>query len=76
MMLLVKTCVLAFSALVPVINPLGSGSVFLGVVGDASPRVFQHPARKVPLSTVLSLPIVELTGSGLLAFFEIRYGRP
>lgn len=70
-MLLVKTSLLAFSALLPVINPLGSALLFLGVVGDASPRVFRHLARRVALSTVLFLLIIELAGSGLLAFFEI-----
>jgi multiple antibiotic resistance protein len=70
-MLLLKTCVLAFSALLPVINPVGSALLFMGVVGQAPPSVFRSLARKVALSTVLFLLIVELAGAGLLAFFEI-----
>jgi multiple antibiotic resistance protein len=66
-----KTCILAFSALLPVINPLGSALLFLGVVGEASPRVFVNLARRVALSTVLFLLVIELAGAGLLAFFEI-----
>lgn len=71
MLLLMKTCILAISALLPVINPLGSALIFLGVVGEAPPRVFRQLARRVALSTVLFLLIIELAGSGLLAFFEI-----
>lgn len=32
---------LAFSALFPVINPLGSSLVFLGMVGEAPAKVFR-----------------------------------
>lgn len=71
MSLLLKTSILAFSALLPVINPLGSALLFLGAVGDASPRVFRNLARRVALSTVLFLLIIEFAGSGLLSFFEI-----
>jgi multiple antibiotic resistance protein len=70
-MLLLKTFMLAFSALLPLINPLGSALLFLGVVGKAPPRVFRHLARKVALSTVLFLLIVELVGAAVLAFFDI-----
>ena len=71
MFLLFKTSLLAFSALLPVINPLGSALLFLGAVGDAPPRVFRNLARRVALSTILFLLIVEFAGSQLLSFFEI-----
>lgn len=71
MLLVLKTFMLAFSALLPVINPLGSALLFLAVVGDAAPHMFRHLARRVALSTVLFLLIIELTGAALLAFFEI-----
>lgn len=71
MPILLKTSVLAFSALLPVINPLGSALIFLGMVGNVPGHAFRSLARRVALSTVLFLLIIELTGSGLLAFFEI-----
>jgi len=66
-----KFCVLAFSALLPVINPLGSALIFLGVVGHAPPDMFRHLARRVAASTVIFLLIIELAGAALLAFFGI-----
>ena len=71
MLLLLKTFMLAFSALLPLINPLGSALLFLGVVGNAPPQVFRDLARKVAVSTVLFLLVIELAGSALLAFFDI-----
>ena len=62
---------LAFSALLPLINPLGSSLLFLGVVGNAPLPVFRDLARKVALSTVLFLLVIELAGAALLAFFDI-----
>ena len=62
---------LAFSALLPVINPLGSALVFLGLVGDAPAPVIRTLARKIAISTVLFLLVVELVGTAFLAFFGI-----
>jgi multiple antibiotic resistance protein len=62
---------LAFSALLPVINPLGSALVFLGLVGDAPAEVIRDLARKIAISTVLFLLVVELVGTVFLAFFGI-----
>ena len=69
--LLFKFFALAFSALLPVINPLGSALVFLGLVGDAPDSVFRGLARKIAISTTLFLLVVELVGTGLLEFFGI-----
>ena len=71
MLVLVKYFALAFSALLPVINPLGSALVFLGVVGDAPQSVFRDLARKIAISSTIFLIIVELVGTGLLEFFGI-----
>ena len=68
---LVKFFGLAFSALLPVINPLGSALLFLGLVGDAPGSVYRSLARKIAVSTTLFLAIVELVGTALLAFFGI-----
>ncbi len=69
--IVVKLAVLAFSALFPVINPVGSSLIFLGVVGHAKPEVFRQLARKIAFSTVLFLLIIEIGGAALLAFFGI-----
>ena len=69
--LLVKFFALAFSALLPVINPLGSALVLLGVAGNAPGPVFRKLARKIAVRTVFFLLIVELVGTALLEFFGI-----
>jgi len=71
MSLFVRSFVLAFSALLPVVNPLGSALIFFGIVREASAPELRTLARKVSLSTVLFLLIVELTGATLLTFFGI-----
>lgn len=71
MSLVLKYFVLAFSALLPVINPLGSALIFLGVVGHAPTEVFRDLARKVAIDTVLFLLTIELLGAAMLAFFGI-----
>jgi len=62
---------LAFSALLPVINPLGSALVFLGLVSSAPPPVIRDLARQIAISTTLFLIAIELVGTALLAFFGI-----
>ena len=62
---------LAFSALLPLINPLGSALMFLGIVGNAPGEVYLRLARKIALSTTIFLAVVELVGTALLAFFGI-----
>jgi multiple antibiotic resistance protein len=71
MSLVLKYFVLAFSALLPVINPLGSALIFLGVVGSAPADVFRSLARKVAIDTVLFLLTIELIGAAILTFFGI-----
>jgi multiple antibiotic resistance protein len=62
---------LAFSALFPVINPLGSSLVFLGIVGGESAAVFRTLARKIAVSTALFLFIIDLAGAAVLKLFGI-----
>jgi multiple antibiotic resistance protein len=69
--IVVKYFALAFSALLPVINPLGSALVFLGLVDGAPAAVVRTLARKIAITTVLFLLVVELVGTALLAFFGI-----
>jgi multiple antibiotic resistance protein len=69
--LLIKFFALAFSALLPVINPLGSALLLLDIVGSAPVSVFRDLARSIAIRTTLFLLVVELVGSGLLEFFGI-----
>ena len=68
---LVKFFGLAFSALLPLINPLGSALLFLSLVGNAPESFLLSLARKIAIRTTLFLTIVELVGTALLAFFGI-----
>jgi multiple antibiotic resistance protein len=71
MLIVLKYFGLAFSSLLPVVNPLGSALIFLGLVGGAPKDVFCTLARKIAISTILLLLIVELVGAALLNFFGI-----
>jgi len=71
MLIVLKYFGLAFSSLLPVVNPLGSALIFLGLVGDAPKEVFYTLARKIAISTTLLLLVVELVGAALLNFFGI-----
>ena len=71
MLIVLKYFGLAFSALLPVVNPLGSALVFMGLVGAAPPGVFRTLARKIAISSTLFLMVIELVGATLLNFFGI-----
>ena len=62
---------LAFSALFPVINPLGSSLVFLGMVGEANEQTFRALARKIAITTALFLTAMDLAGAAVLKLFGI-----
>jgi multiple antibiotic resistance protein len=62
---------LSFSALLPLINPLGSALVFLGLVGSAPQSVYRQLARKIAITTILFLAAIELAGTAMLSFFGI-----
>ena len=71
MLLVLKFFGLAYSALLPVVNPLGSALMFLAVVGSVPPEQFRHLARRVAVSMVLFLLLFEGGGAALLNFFGI-----
>ncbi len=70
-MLLWTTFLLAFSALLPIINPVGSALIFLGLVGDVPPAVFKSLARRIALNNIIFLAVIEAIGSLILRFFGI-----
>lgn len=65
------TFLLSFSTLLPMINPLGSALVFLGLVGDGPPALYRSLARRIAVKNVLFLGAFELIGSAILNFFGI-----
>jgi multiple antibiotic resistance protein len=71
MYLLWKYFALGFSALLPLINPLGSALVFLGLVGRAPIDTYRSLARNIAINTVVFFAVIELVGSSLLGFFGI-----
>jgi multiple antibiotic resistance protein len=70
-LLLWNAFLISVSALLPLINPLGSALVFLGLVGEAPPAVYRSVARKVALNNIAFLAVIELLGSAILNFFGI-----
>jgi multiple antibiotic resistance protein len=62
---------LAFTALLPLINPVGSALIFVGLVGAAPAGVYRTLAKKIAVNTTLFLAVIELIGAGLLKFFGI-----
>jgi multiple antibiotic resistance protein len=71
MLLLWTYLALSFSALLPLINPLGSALIFLSLVGPAPIPLYHSLARRIAINTVLFLVAVDLVGSALLRFFGI-----
>jgi len=71
MALLWKYFAFGFSALLPVVNPLGSALVFLGLVGVVPPGIYRSLARRIAINTILFFAVIELLGSALLSFFGI-----
>src|ERR1035441_3239427 len=70
-MLVLKFIPLGFSALLPVINPIGSAVLFLGLVGNADPPTMKVLARKIAINTIWFLLIVQIEGGYILRFFGI-----
>jgi multiple antibiotic resistance protein len=62
---------IAFSVLLPLINPLGSALVFLGLAGEAPPEVYRSLARRIAIDNIIFLTIIEVLGATILNFFGI-----
>jgi multiple antibiotic resistance protein len=66
-----KAFLIAFSVLLPLINPLGSALVFLGLVGQAPAEILRSLARRIAIANVIFLGVFEVTGAAILNFFGI-----
>lgn len=62
---------LAFAALLPIINPVGSALIFLGVVGPLPAAFYRTLARRIAINMLIFIAAVELLGAWLLKFFGI-----
>ena|ERR1700733_6632854 len=66
-----KYLALAFSALLPLINPPASALELIGLVGVGDSAAYKVLARKIAINTTLFLSVVGLTGPYVLQFFGI-----
>jgi multiple antibiotic resistance protein len=71
MPLIWKYFAISFTALLPLVNPLGSALIFLGLVGSAPIVVYRALARRIAINTVLFFAVIDLVGATLLRFFGI-----
>jgi len=71
LLILLKFLPLGFSALLPLINPVGSALVLLGMVGPQPVGVYRALAAKIARNTVLLLIAVDLVGTLVLRFFGL-----
>lgn len=70
-MMIWNSLLIAFSVLLPLINPLGSALVFVGLVGEAPSSVYHSLARKIAFNNIIFLVTFELLGATILRFFGI-----
>jgi multiple antibiotic resistance protein len=62
---------LAFSALLPLINPLGDALVFMGLVGAAPAGVYRALSKRIAINTALFMIVIQLVGTTIFKFFGI-----
>src|SRR5271170_4254081 len=59
------------AALFPIVNPLGSAAIFLGLVGELDPKVNQLLSRKIAVYSFSILIVCLICGVEILSFFGI-----
>ena len=62
---------LAFAALLPLVNPIGSALILLGMVGQAPASTYRQLAARIAIGMLIFVAVIELLGSWLLKFFGI-----
>lgn len=70
-LILAQAIPLSFAALLPVVNPLGTAIILLGLTEDADAGMRRGIARSVAINTTLLLTIVLVAGRVILGFFGI-----
>jgi len=66
-----KAVPLAFIAFLPVINPIGTAFILLGLTREADTKTRRQLARRIADNTVLFLAAILLGGKFMLSFFGI-----
>jgi multiple antibiotic resistance protein len=62
---------LAFAALLPIVNPVGSALIFLSIVGPEPPAFYRQLALRIAINMLIFIAVIELIGAWLLKFFGI-----
>jgi multiple antibiotic resistance protein len=62
---------LAFTALLPLVNPLGSALLLVGIVGTVPLSLYKMLARRIAINIIIFFAVIELIGSAVLNFFGI-----
>jgi multiple antibiotic resistance protein len=70
-LLLWKFFALSFSALIPLVNPLGSSLIIVGFVGPVPISFYRALARRIAINTLIFFAVIQLIGSAILNFFGI-----
>lgn len=71
LLLVLNSFLIAFSALLPLINPFGTALVFYGLVGEAPSSVYRSLARRIAVNNIIFLAIIQVLGVTILNFFGI-----
>ena len=71
LVIFLKAVPLSFVALLPVINPIGTSFILLGLTPDADKETHRLLARRIAWNTIGLLSGILLSGKFLLAFFGI-----
>jgi multiple antibiotic resistance protein len=70
-LLIWNSLLLTFTTLLPLINPIGSAIVFLGLVGEEPALVYRQLSRRIAISTFGFLLVIQFLGSLILSFFGV-----
>lgn len=70
-LLFLKYIPLSVTALLPVVNPVGSALLYLSLTASAEPRLRRQMALKIALNGTIFLAVVEFTGAEVLRFFGL-----
>ncbi len=71
LLIFLKFIPLAITALLPVVNPVGSALLFLSMTMNADHATRRQMARKIALNSTLFLAAVEFSGNVVLQFFGL-----
>jgi multiple antibiotic resistance protein len=70
-LIFLKSVPVVFTALLPLINPIGTALILAGLTAGTSNEVRRALAKKIAINTILILTTLLLVGSYILAFFGI-----